>query len=163
DFSNRLRCTDVAAEVAFLAMDLDHYGRADLREAFVAAYEAASGDHELRALLPFYQSYRATVRGLVASIAADEGSFDAAGRAAQTDATSAALCDAARGWLARGVSVALDASFRRAEHRAAAVALAESLGVPWLAVECACAPATARTRLAARAHDPGAVSDADWA
>jgi predicted kinase len=42
------------------------------------------------------------------------------------------------------------------------VALAEGLGVPWLAVECACAPATARARLAARAHDAAAVSDADW-
>jgi aminoglycoside phosphotransferase family enzyme/predicted kinase len=245
DFSSRLRCTDVAAEVAFLAMDLDHHGRADLRAAFVDAYVAASGDAELPVLLPFYQSYRATVRGLVASIAADEDSIDAAGRAAQralargyfdlarhayaagaprplllllgglpasgkstlahalagrlalvpvnsdvvrkqhaglaptqrrvegfgaglyapaaTEATYAALLDAARYWLERGVSVALDASFRRAAHRAAAVALAEELRVPWLAVESSCPPATARARLAARAHDARAVSDADWA
>jgi predicted kinase len=30
-------------------------------------------------------------------------------------------------------------------------------------VECACAPAIARARLAARARDTRAVSDADWA
>ncbi len=245
DFSRRLRCTDVAAEVAFLAMDLDHYGRADLRVAFVDAYVAASGDADLPTLLPFYQSYRATVRGLVASIAADEGTFGVGGRAAQralahgyfdlarhayaagaprplllllgglpgsgkstlaralagrlalvvvnsdvvrkeraglapttprpagfgaglyapaaTAATYAALGEAARHWLEQGVSVALDASFRRADHRAAAVAVAEALGVPWLAVECTCAPDVARSRLAARAREAATVSDADWA
>jgi aminoglycoside phosphotransferase family enzyme/predicted kinase len=245
EFSNALRCTDVAAEIAFLAMDLDHYGRADLAEAFVAAYVAASGDTELRALLPFYQSYRAEVRGLVTSIAADnatiaaderarleaaaQGYFDlayyayaggaprplllllgglpgtgkstlaaalaprlamvavnsdvvrkrraglkpttrrAAGpgeglyTAAANEATYAALLAEAEDWLQRGVSVALDASFRRAADRAGVAALAARLGVPWLAVECVSAPETARARLAARAHDAGAVSDADWA
>jgi aminoglycoside phosphotransferase family enzyme/predicted kinase len=245
EFSPRLRCADVAAEVAFLAMDLAHHGRAHLAAAFVDAYVAASGDPELRALLPFYASYRATVRGLVASIAAAEPGRAAADRAAQaaransyfdlaryayaggaprplllllgglpasgkstlaralaerlalvplnsdvvrkqraglaptarggagygaglygpaaTEATYAALVDAARAWLGRGVSVALDASFRQAAHRARAVAMAEALGVPWLAVECVCAPDVARARLAARARHATAVSDADRA
>jgi aminoglycoside phosphotransferase family enzyme len=37
EFNDRFRCADVAAEVAFLAMDLDHLGRADLGHAFVDA------------------------------------------------------------------------------------------------------------------------------
>jgi aminoglycoside phosphotransferase family enzyme len=58
----------VAAEVAFLAMDLDRYGRADLAAAFVEAYVRASGDSELPRLLDFYRCYRAYVRGKVAGL-----------------------------------------------------------------------------------------------
>jgi uncharacterized protein len=245
DFATWLRCTDVAAEVAFLAMDLDRFGRADLAVAFVDAFVAASGDADLLALLPFYQSYRATVRGLVASIAADDARLGAAAQAAQTGlartyfdladhayagaaprplllllgglpasgkstvaralagrlallplnsdvvrkrlaglpptarrragheeglyttaasaATYQGLLAEARDWLTRGVSVALDASFRHTADRAAAVALADALGVPWLSVECQADARTTRARLTTRATDPTAVSDADWA
>ena len=65
EFNDRFRYGDVASEVAFLAMDLDHYGRADLSRRFVSAYLAASGDTELEALLSFYKCYRAYVRGKV--------------------------------------------------------------------------------------------------
>jgi aminoglycoside phosphotransferase family enzyme len=65
EFIDRLRYTDVAAEVAFLAMDLDHYRRADLSEMFVGAYVKESGDKELLKLLNFYKCYRAYVRGKV--------------------------------------------------------------------------------------------------
>jgi aminoglycoside phosphotransferase family enzyme len=65
EFSDRLRYTDVAAEVAFLAMDLDHYHRADLSKAFVDSYIKASGDKELLKLLNFYKCYRAYVRGKI--------------------------------------------------------------------------------------------------
>jgi aminoglycoside phosphotransferase family enzyme/predicted kinase len=65
EFAPRFRCADVAAEVAFLAMDLDHYGRADLSAAFVDAYAAASGDADAARLLDFYKCYRAYVRGKV--------------------------------------------------------------------------------------------------
>jgi uncharacterized protein len=67
-FAPRYRCADVAAEVAFLAMDLAHYGRADLAWAFVDAYVRASGDGELLQLLDFYIAYRAYVRGKVRSL-----------------------------------------------------------------------------------------------
>jgi aminoglycoside phosphotransferase family enzyme len=66
EFIDRLRYVDVAADVAFLAMDLDHYGRPDLSESFINAYIKESGDEELRQLLDFYKSYRAYVRGKVA-------------------------------------------------------------------------------------------------
>src|ERR1051325_109868 len=47
EFNRRFRCADVAAEVAFLAMDLEHLGRAELATAFVDAYVRFSGDIEL--------------------------------------------------------------------------------------------------------------------
>jgi aminoglycoside phosphotransferase family enzyme len=62
EFIDRLRYTDVAAEIAFLAMDLDHYGRRDLSDIFVKAYVKESGDRELMKLLDFYKCYRAYVR-----------------------------------------------------------------------------------------------------
>jgi aminoglycoside phosphotransferase family enzyme len=65
EFIDRMRYTDVAAEIAFLAMDLDHYHRADLSGVFVNAYVAKSGDEELRRLLNFYKCYRAYVRGKI--------------------------------------------------------------------------------------------------
>jgi aminoglycoside phosphotransferase family enzyme len=67
-FSARYRCTDVAAEVAFLAMDLDHAARPDLRREFADEYIRRSGDRELPDLLAFYQCYRAFVRGKVLSL-----------------------------------------------------------------------------------------------
>ena len=72
EFNPRFRCADVAAEVAFLAMDLDHYGRSDLAGAFVGAYVRASGDRELPRLLDFYKCYRAYVRGKVLSLRLSE-------------------------------------------------------------------------------------------
>jgi aminoglycoside phosphotransferase family enzyme/predicted kinase len=77
EFSARFRCADVAAEVAFLAMDLDHLGRADLSHAFVDAYIRLSRDVELRALLDFYKCYRAFVRGKVLAFRLDEPALDA--------------------------------------------------------------------------------------
>jgi aminoglycoside phosphotransferase family enzyme len=72
EFIDRLRYTDVVADVAFLAMDLDHYDRRDLSEAFVKAYVRESGDKELRRLLNFYKCYRAYVRGKVGCFQYDD-------------------------------------------------------------------------------------------
>jgi len=62
EFIDRLRYTDVVADVAFLAMDLDRYNRRDLADIFVKAYVKKSGDDELMQLLDFYKCYRAYVR-----------------------------------------------------------------------------------------------------
>jgi aminoglycoside phosphotransferase family enzyme len=67
EFNERIRYTDVAADVAFLAMDLDFRGRSDLSVLFVERYVEYSGDRELTKLLPFYKCYRAYVRGKVTS------------------------------------------------------------------------------------------------
>ncbi len=72
EFNDRFRYCDVASEVAFLAMDLDHYGRADLSNGFIDAYVAKSGDAELKKLLNFYKCYRAYVRGKVGSFQSDD-------------------------------------------------------------------------------------------
>ena len=74
-FSARYRCADVAAEVAFLAMDLDHAGRADLGWAFVDEYVRRSADSELLHLLSFYKCYRAFVRGKVLSLRLGQGNL----------------------------------------------------------------------------------------
>jgi len=92
EFAPRFRCSDVAAEVAFLAMDFDHFGRPDLGNAFVDAYVQASGDGELRLLLPFYRTYRAYVRGKVASLRLLEGEL--------SDAQAAAVVADARAYFA---------------------------------------------------------------
>jgi len=72
EFNDRFRYGDVASEVAFLAMDLDHYGRADLSRHFVNAYISASEDAELKTLLDFYKCYRAYVRGKVEGFKLDD-------------------------------------------------------------------------------------------
>ncbi len=72
EFNERFRYSDVAAEVAFLTMELDAAGRSDLARDFVDAYVEKSGDAGLRELLPFYSCYRACVRGKVRSFELDE-------------------------------------------------------------------------------------------
>jgi aminoglycoside phosphotransferase family enzyme len=67
EFNERFRYSDVAADVAFLAMDLDFRERPGLSDFFVERYIKYSGDQELTRLLPFYKCYRAYVRGKVIS------------------------------------------------------------------------------------------------
>jgi len=78
EFSDRLRCGDVASDVAFLAMDLDARRRPDLADEFAGAYiELASDDETMPFLLPFYRCQRAIVRAKVERItAADAGAPD---------------------------------------------------------------------------------------
>lgn len=72
EFNERFRYGDVAGEVAFLAMELDGLHRPDLSRAFIKSYAEAAEDDGLRELLPFYQCYRACVRGKVTSFQLDE-------------------------------------------------------------------------------------------
>ncbi len=72
EFNDRFRYSDVASEVAFLAMDLDRYQRADLSRHLVNAYVELSQDEELLSLLNFYKCYRAYVRGKVESFKLDD-------------------------------------------------------------------------------------------
>jgi aminoglycoside phosphotransferase family enzyme len=70
EFSARFRCGDVAADLAFLAMDLDERGYPAFGAHLARSYAEAAGDAELPALLPFYKGYRAVVRGKVAALTA---------------------------------------------------------------------------------------------
>jgi aminoglycoside phosphotransferase family enzyme len=72
EFIDRLRYIDVTADIAFLAMDLDHYGRRDLSEILINEYVSRSGDKELLTLLNFYKCYRAYVRGKIGCLHYDD-------------------------------------------------------------------------------------------
>ena len=67
EFNDRFRYSDVASEIAFLAMDLDRYQQSDLSQHLVNTYVKLSNDEELLKLLNFYKCYRAYVRGKVES------------------------------------------------------------------------------------------------
>ena len=62
----------MAADIAFLAMDLDYHNREDLSEHLIRAYIGESGDLELMEVLDFYKCYRAYVRGKVESFRLDD-------------------------------------------------------------------------------------------
>lgn len=70
EFNERFRCGDAAAELAFLAMELEAAGRPDLAAGFIARFAEASDDFGLYGVLDFYLSYRAWVRGKVAAFVA---------------------------------------------------------------------------------------------
>lgn len=68
EFNARLRTCDVASELAFLAMDLELRGAVSLADELVHTYATLAEDDALFTLLPFYQCYRAYVRGKVESL-----------------------------------------------------------------------------------------------
>jgi aminoglycoside phosphotransferase family enzyme len=72
EFNDRFRYSDVASEIAFLAMDLDRYQQAGLSRHLVDTYVELSRDGELLKLLDFYKCYRAYVRGKVESFKLDD-------------------------------------------------------------------------------------------
>ncbi len=72
EFARRFRCGDVAADLAFLAMDLDARGFRGFAGYLAYRYAELAGDRELAVLLPFYKAYRAVVRGKVLSLAAGD-------------------------------------------------------------------------------------------
>jgi predicted kinase len=76
EFNERLRIGDVAADVAFLAMELDARSRPDLAASFLAAIARESSDYDVYAVVDFYLSYRAWVRGKVASFVAADPSTE---------------------------------------------------------------------------------------
>jgi aminoglycoside phosphotransferase family enzyme/predicted kinase len=86
EFSDRFRCVDVCADVAFLAMDLAFHGRVDLAERLVANYARHASDYDLYGVLDFYESYRAVVRAKVGMfLVRDEGASPEARAAAEHD------------------------------------------------------------------------------
>lgn len=97
EFNDRFRYGDVASDLAYLAMDLDLAGRADLRTALVDEYVALSDDGGLRELLSFYRCYRAYVRGKIALLAAAEREIPAPERE-EHQSLAAAAFDLARSY-----------------------------------------------------------------
>jgi aminoglycoside phosphotransferase family enzyme len=72
EFNDRFRYSDVASDVAFLAMDLGYQKRNDLANYFIERYLAYSKDQQLTRMLAFYKCYRAYVRGKVISFKLDD-------------------------------------------------------------------------------------------
>ena len=72
EFNERFRYTDVAADIGFLAMDIDYYGKPDLNEPLLRTYIEKSGDRDVLKVLDFYMCYRAYVRGKVDSFQLDD-------------------------------------------------------------------------------------------
>lgn len=62
EFSDALRWSDAASEIAFLAMDLDRLEHPEFSAEFVSSYTEATNDADLRVLSPFYKCHRAVVR-----------------------------------------------------------------------------------------------------
>jgi aminoglycoside phosphotransferase family enzyme/predicted kinase len=78
EFSAALRTIDCAADAAFLAMDLDHHGRADLAAAFLDAWLERSGDAAAAGVLRWFLVDRALVRAKVAMLGAQHATVAAA-------------------------------------------------------------------------------------
>ncbi len=77
EFSDELRYSDVCADVAFLAMDLQRLGRPDAARQFLEVYQDLSGDRFPQGLVHHYCAQRAYVRAKVACLRASQGNRDA--------------------------------------------------------------------------------------
>ena len=65
EFSPMLRHIDPLSDVAFLSMDLVHYGRSDLADLLEHHYLEETADVDAAQLLPLYRAYRSHVRACV--------------------------------------------------------------------------------------------------
>ncbi|MFZ5448628.1 MAG: hypothetical protein ACOZFS_08350 [Thermodesulfobacteriota bacterium] len=72
EFNPRFRYGDVAADIDFLAMDLDFHGFRGLSRYFVECFTTASNDPDLIQMLDFYKCYRAYVRGKIHAFTAQD-------------------------------------------------------------------------------------------
>lgn len=66
EFNEPFRKTDVYADIAFLAMDLEDRGLKSLSRRLISHYLELTGDYQGLELLNFYKAYRALVRAKVA-------------------------------------------------------------------------------------------------
>ncbi len=72
DFNPRLRCLDLAVDIAFLSMDLDYHGQSSTAYHIVDLLTRDLDDPDLPRLVQFFSIYRAHVRAKVACFRADE-------------------------------------------------------------------------------------------
>lgn len=72
EFNERFRYGDAAADLAFLLMDLDHRGHADVGRRILSVYARSASDPEIYALLDFYAAYRAMVRLKVSCLSLEQ-------------------------------------------------------------------------------------------
>ncbi|SHE57535.1 hypothetical protein SAMN05443144_10271 [Fodinibius roseus] len=72
EFNDRFRYGDLAADLAFLAMDLDFNGCWREQRYFVSRMAGKLGDSDLERIITFYKCYRAYVKGKVKSLQSTE-------------------------------------------------------------------------------------------
>jgi uncharacterized protein len=75
EFNDRFRYSDVASDVAFLAMDLEFQNKPRLSDYLIKYYLEFSKDETLSSVLAFYKCYRAYVRGKVISFKIDDSNI----------------------------------------------------------------------------------------
>ena len=73
EFKPQFRRCDLAAEIAFLAMDVEVRGGSSLVAPFLTRYAELLDDGELMQLLPFWKCQRALVRGKVYALRGPDG------------------------------------------------------------------------------------------
>ncbi|GMU77592.1 MAG: hypothetical protein AMXMBFR46_03910 [Acidimicrobiia bacterium] len=73
EFDDRLRWGDVLADVAFLAMDLEHLGAPALARQLVDDYTAFSAEHHPTSLVHYYVAARALIRAKVTAVRVRQG------------------------------------------------------------------------------------------
>ena len=89
EFNERFRYSDVAADIAFLAMDLDYHGLPEYSAYFTSRFVTLSKDEQLLEVIDFYKCYRAFVRGKI-------GLFTAADPSIGSEAAAKCLGQAGR-------------------------------------------------------------------
>jgi predicted kinase len=151
EFSHAFRCTDVAAEVAFLAMDLEALGQPALARGFAAAYARAASDPDLPHLLPFYACHRAAIRGKVEGLASEEPEVAPPARAAAAERARRHLALAGRyAWGVGGPVLIAVGGLSGTGKTAVARALAEATGFRLLASD-----PLRKARAGLRPEEPG--------
>jgi aminoglycoside phosphotransferase family enzyme/predicted kinase len=151
EFSRAFRSTDVAAEVAFLAMDLDALGHPALARRFATAYAQAASDPDLHHLLRFYACHRAAIRGKVEGLASEEAEVAAPARAAAAERARQYLALAGRyAWGAGGPVLIAVGGLSGTGKTAVARAVAEATGFRLLASD-----PLRKARAGLRPEEPG--------
>ena len=117
EFDDRLRYGDVLADVAFLAMDLERVGAADLGVRFLAWYREFAAENYPETLAQHYIAYRAHVRAKVACLRAGQGDAAASDQAAPAPPDDARP---SRAWPSRARTRRWASGYRQVHARAAA-------------------------------------------
>ncbi|PIE57742.1 MAG: hypothetical protein CSA33_06755 [Desulfobulbus propionicus] len=89
EFNDRFRYSDIACDIAFLAMDLDFHGLEELSKYCIEQFVTRIADPGVYDLLDFYKCYRAYVRGKI-------GLFTAADPHVSEEVRQDCLANAAR-------------------------------------------------------------------
>ncbi len=132
EFNRRFRIADVLADLAFLLMDLELRGRQDLATVVRDNYlEVIGRTKDTELLLPFYQVYRAYVRGKVESFLSNDSNADEGNRMA-AQGRAKRYFNQALGYLCRAPKLILISGLMGVGKTTIARQLATSLGAELL-------------------------------